>query len=146
MSVEAVNSVLQAAPVIRGNAEQNSTAESSGNPERVQKVAEAPYVSPYFTVDVQTNTFVTQIRDSSTGKVIEQIPSQRNIQTRAQAEETPQPAPQAQPEPQQAPQTIAVTPPPAPQQNNAPTAQQLAAFTAAAQSGNTNAGAVSLFA
>jgi len=144
MSVEAVNSVLQAGPVIRGNAEQNSTAESSGNPERVQKVAEAPYVSPYFTVDVQTNTFVTQIRDSSTGKVIEQIPSQRNIQVKQQAEETPQPAPQPQAEPQQTP-TIAVAPP-APQQNNAPTQQQLAAFTAAAQSGNTNAGSVSLFA
>lgn len=145
MSVEAVNSVLQAAPVIRGNAEQNSTADSSGNPERVQKVAEAPYVSPYFTVDVQTNTFVTQIRDSSTGKVIEQIPSQRNIQARAQAEEGAQPVPQPQPEQQQAAATIDVAPP-APQQNNAPTQQQLAAFTAAAQSGNTNAGNVSLFA
>ena len=144
MSVEAVNSVLQAAPVIRGNAEQNSTAESSGNPERVQKVAEAPYVSPYFTVDVQTNTFVTQIRDSSTGKVIEQIPSQRNIQVKQQAEEVPAPQPEPQPEAPQAP-TIAVAPP-APQQNNAPTQQQLAAFTAAAQSGNTNAGSVSLFA
>ncbi len=145
MSVEAVNSVLQAAPVIRGNAEQNSTGDSSGNPDRVQKVAEAPYVSPYFTVDVQTNTFVTQIRDSSTGKVIEQIPSQRNIQAKVQAEETPQLAPQPQPEQPQAAPAIAVAPP-APQQNNAPTTQQLAAFTAAAQSGNTNAGSVSLFA
>jgi hypothetical protein len=143
MTVEAVNSVLQATPVVRASVEQASAAATSGNPASVQKVALAPFISPYLTVDVTTNTPVFQIRDSDTGKVLDQIPSQLRVRTQieeslVQQQAAPAPQPQAQP--------IAVSAP-APQQNNTPiTAQQIAAFTAAAQSGNTNAGNVSLFA
>lgn len=148
MTVEAVNSVIQAAPVLRASAEQTSTAASSGNPGQLQKVAEAPYISPYLTVDVVTQATVLQIRDSSTGKVLQQIPSQAGLDAKrfTQNQTPPAPQPQAQTQPAQtAPPAIAVSPPP-PQQNNAPaTVQQVAAFTNAAQAGNTNAGTVSLF-
>jgi hypothetical protein len=150
MTVEAVNSVLQTAPIVRANAEQTSTGDASGNPNRVQRVALAPYVSPYLTVDVHTNTPVLQIRDSNTGKVVDQIPSQLNLQSKL--DNAPAPASQATPaesqvQAQSQPQQSIPVAPPAPQQNNAPaTAQQVAAFAAAAQAGNTNAGTVSLFA
>ncbi len=145
MTVEAVNSVIQAAPVLRASAEQTSTAATSGNPAQVQKVAEAPYISPYLTVDALTQATVLEIRDATTGKVLQQIPSQSSLDAQrfAQSQTAPkveeQPANNAQP-------AITVSQPP-PQQNNAPaTAQQVSAFADAAQAGNTNAGSVSLFA
>ena len=147
MTVEAVNSVIQAAPVLRASAEQTSTAASSGNPSQVQKVAEAPFISPYLTVDVVTQATVLQIRDSSTGKVLQQIPSQSSLDAQRFAQNQAAPAPQPQ---EQAPQpeqpAIAVSAPPPQQNNTQATVQQVAAFTNAAQAGNTNAGAVSLFA
>ena len=148
MTVEAVNSVIQAAPVLRANAEQTSTAASSGNPTQVQKVAEAPYISPYLTVDVVTQATVLQIRDSTTGKVLQEIPSQSSLDAQrfAQNQAAPAPQPQEEQPAQTAQPTIAVSSP-APQQiNTQATAQQVAAFSIAAQAGNTNAGAVSLFA
>jgi uncharacterized FlaG/YvyC family protein len=150
MTVEAVNSVIQAAPVLRASAEQTSTASTSGNPGQIQKVAEAPYVSPYLTVDVATQATVLEIRDSSTGKVLQQIPSQSSLDARRFAQnQTPppqQPQPQTQPAQTAAPPAVTISPPPPQQNNTQATVQQVAAFTDAAQAGNTNAGAVSLFA
>ena len=145
MTVEAVNSVIQAAPVLRPSAEQTSTAASSGNPGQLQKVAKAPYISPYLTVDTVTQATVLEFRDSSTGQVLQQLPSQSSLDAKRFAQNQTPPAPQPQAA-QTAQPAIAVSPPP-PQQNNArATVQQVAAFTDAAQAGNTNAGAVSLFA
>src|SRR6185436_5985341 len=103
MTVEAVNSVLQATPVVRANAEQASAAQS---PVRVQQVALAPFISPYLTVDVTTNTPVFQIRDSDTGKVLDQIPSQLRVRTQVEESAIRQ---QAAPAPQPQPQPIAVS-------------------------------------
>jgi hypothetical protein len=80
--LEAVNSVLQTAPVIRGNAEQVSTAASfAANPTSVQKIPQAPYISPYIHLDVDLGA-VLQIRDSDTGDVVRQIPSEASIEAR----------------------------------------------------------------
>jgi hypothetical protein len=151
--IEAANSVLQTAPAVRAVAEQaSSNLESiAANPERTQKVViQAPYVSPYISVDVNYNRAVLQLRDSETGDVKDQYPSRSRMQelaqiaareAAAQAAVQPQTTGQAnaaqRAQPQQSEQ-------PAPQQvqqkSSAPTQQQLAAFQAAAQSGNTNAG------
>ena len=46
--IEAVNAVVANASLLRGAAEQASVARSlTANPERVQEVARAPYVSPF---------------------------------------------------------------------------------------------------
>jgi hypothetical protein len=152
--IEAANSVLQATPAVRAVAEQaSSNLESiAANPERTQKVViQAPYVSPYISVDVNYDRAVLQLRDSETGDVKDQYPSRSRMQELAQiaarqaAAEAEAAAPQAtgqanaaqRAQPQQPEQ-------PAPQQvqqkSSAPTQQQIAAFQAAAQSGNANAG------
>lgn len=82
--LEAVNSVLQTAPVARPQVEQQSTADSfAANPERVQKAPQAPFVSPYIFVDVSNNTAVLQIRNSDTGDVENQFPSEARLQAQA---------------------------------------------------------------
>jgi hypothetical protein len=80
--LEAVNSVLQTAPLVKANAEQVSTVESfAANPDRIQKAPQVPYLSPYFAVDSDAHV-VLQIRDSRTGKVLETYPSNHEEQTR----------------------------------------------------------------
>jgi uncharacterized FlaG/YvyC family protein len=168
--LEAVNSVLQTAPVIRASAEQVSTADSyAANPDRVQKIPQAPYISPYIHMDVDLDQAVLQIRDSETGDVVRQIPSEVSIQNRQRFQEqislqqevarqqaqtsadsaaviasqaaTYQPQPQ-QAVQQQAPQQQAVRRAPA-------QPQQIAAFQSAAASGakaGASSGQVALFA
>ena len=168
--LEAVNSVLQSAPVIRGNAEQVSTAASfAANPDRVQKIPQAPYISPYIHMDVDLGA-VLQLRDSETGDVVRQIPSEATIEarqrfqqqidlqdqqqqqsrTRTSADSTAVIAGQAAAasRPQADVQVAAA---PAPRKLAAPQARQIAAFQAAAVSGGTSGGssgsaAVQLFA
>jgi uncharacterized FlaG/YvyC family protein len=78
--IEAVNSVLSNAPAVRSSVEQNSTARSqSANPEKTQEAAKTPYVSPYISIDSQSNRAVLQIRDSNTGDVVTQYPSEGQL-------------------------------------------------------------------
>src|SRR5688572_26945383 len=57
--IEAVNAVVANASVLRGSAEAVSTARSfAANPERVQEVVQAPYISPYISMDVNYNKAV----------------------------------------------------------------------------------------
>ncbi len=78
--IEAVNSVLSNASLIRGVAAQQSTEKSYAvNPEKVQEVAKAPYVSPYISVDQASNRAVLQIRDSDTGDVVRQFPTEGQL-------------------------------------------------------------------
>jgi hypothetical protein len=82
--IEAVNSVVANSSLLRGAAEQASVARSlTANPERVQEVARAPYVSPFIYVDVNYNKAVLQIRDSETGDVMKQFPSEQTMEVRA---------------------------------------------------------------
>lgn len=41
---------------------------------------EAPYISPYISVDINYNKAVLQIRDSDTGDVLKQFPSESRLQ------------------------------------------------------------------
>ena len=86
--IEAVNSVLSNAQLARGVVDQSSQARSiAANPERVQEVAKAPYVSPYIFMDVNFDRAVLQLRDADTGDVLRQYPSESQMQAyqRAQA-------------------------------------------------------------
>jgi hypothetical protein len=74
---EAVNSVLSNAPLLRGPAEQQSSARSlAANPQQVQVVSQAPFVSQYISVDVNYDKAVILIRDSETGDTVRQIPTE----------------------------------------------------------------------
>lgn len=142
--LEAVNSVLQKAPMVRGTAEQVSSADSfAANPDRVQKIAQAPYISPYVHVDINHNTAVLALRDSETGDFLTTIPSETRLESRARdearradvemARATASPATSEERSIQkpsaataQAPQTSAGS------ASSAPTPQQIAAFQSAA--------------
>lgn len=153
--IEAVNSSLQNAALLRANAEQSSAAEAfAANPARVQKVARAPSMSIY--VDIDYDTAVLQFRNAETRDVVDQIPSETLLQARAR-DEARQAEVQAQasrPRSQveeiktatttaadtatpQSTQTVDAAPAP---RTSAPTQQQIAAFTSAANAGNANAG------
>lgn len=73
--IEAVNSVLATAPLIRGNTDQQSRT-FAANPDKVQEAPQAPYISPHVHLDVDRDVAVLQIRDSETGDVVRQIPSE----------------------------------------------------------------------
>jgi len=97
--IEAVNSVIANSAITRGPAEQQSPARSfAANPERVQEVPRAPYVSPYIFVDVTFDEAVLQIRDSETGDVVRQFPSESQLEAyrRAQQASDSQSQPQNQ--------------------------------------------------
>ena len=75
--LEAVNSVLSNAPMLRGPADQQSSARSlAANPQQVQVVTQAPFVSQYISVDVNYDKAVILIRDSETGDTVRQIPTE----------------------------------------------------------------------
>ena len=153
--LEAVNSVLQSAPFVRASSEQTSTADSfAANPERVQRAApQAPFVSPYIHMDVNFDKAVIQLRNGDTGDVIDQFPSESSLEQRARqlarqqvSAETQAAAPK-QPEERGAQEFVRQASPDTGDSDAAAiTAQQQAAFAAAARSGNTNAGHVTLFA
>lgn len=77
LMLEAVNSTLANPSLFRSNTAQHGNAQSmSVNPDKIQVVAQAPYISPYIKVDVDYDTAVIQIRDADTGDVVHQIPSE----------------------------------------------------------------------
>jgi hypothetical protein len=88
--IEAVNSVIASAQVDRSAPAQVDAARSyAANPERVQEakpVVQAPYISPYIVMNNDYNKAVIQIRDSSTGDVLKEFPSENVLEARQQAE------------------------------------------------------------
>lgn len=84
--IEAVNSVLGNASSLRAVAEQVAvaravsasvpTAEAGGN------LPKAPYISPFISVDPNYNKAVLQIRDSDTGDVLRQFPTEVSLEAR----------------------------------------------------------------
>jgi len=79
--IEAVNSVISNAPLLRPSAEQvNSTRAEL--PESVSAGPQAPFISPVVSIDLNFDTAVLQIRDSDTGDVIRQFPSQSTLEAR----------------------------------------------------------------
>lgn len=87
--IEAVNSVLSNASVTRIAAEQQSTSKSlTANPDKIQEVAKTPYVSPYISIDRQSNRAILQIRDSDTGDVVRQFPTEGQLKAYQSAQKT----------------------------------------------------------
>lgn len=138
--IEAVNTALQSAPVVRGSAERVSTVDSyAANPDQTQKAPQVPYMSPVVSQDSTYNAMVLQFRDAQTGEVVIQIPSRTVLASdqRDMSREAGQfllPAKQESNAPEQASSAYAAT------------AHQVAAFHTAAQAGATSGGNVSLFA
>lgn len=86
--IEAVNSVVANASLIRVSAEQIDVARSDEAREPAA-TPQAPYISPYISVDQTANVAVIQIRDSETGDVLTQFPSESRIQARQELEAAP---------------------------------------------------------
>ncbi len=87
--IEAVNSVLSNASSTRAAVEQQTTTRSlAANPDRSQEVARTPFVSPYISLDRTSNRAVLQIRDSDTGDVLRQYPTETQLRAYRNAQET----------------------------------------------------------
>ena len=88
--IEAVNSVLSNASASRQVAEQQSTVRSTAaNPNRIQEAAagRAPFVSPAISIDRESNRAIIQIRDSDTGDVVRQFPTEGQLKAYRTAQE-----------------------------------------------------------
>lgn len=92
--IEAVNSVVANASVLRASAGQVDA--SKGPADNIQPAAasdsvaeapKAPYISPYIALDYNFDQAVLQIRDSETGDVEEQFPSESRMAEARRAQE-----------------------------------------------------------
>ena len=89
--LEAVNSVLSNAPATRGVAEQQANARTNvatstrGAQETV--AGRAPFVSPAIAIDRESSRAIIQIRDSDTGDVVRQFPTEGQLKAYRQAQE-----------------------------------------------------------
>lgn len=89
--IEAVKSTLAAAPIVQRGLDQASNARSFAvNPDKKQEIAEAPYVSPNVRVDNNAKIAILEFRDSVSGDVLAQIPSEAQLEAykRRQAKES----------------------------------------------------------
>ncbi len=82
--IEAVNSSVANAQILRGSAEQLSASSVAvkAAPVAVSEVSappKAPYISPYISVDTKSNKAVLQIRNSDTGEVEQQFPTKSRL-------------------------------------------------------------------
>ncbi len=80
--IEAVKSTVASSALLRANVDQSSTLNSfAANPDKIQSVSQAPYVSPTIRVDVNTKIAIMEFRESDTGQVVAHIPSEQAIRT-----------------------------------------------------------------
>lgn len=94
--IEAVNSTLSNAPLLRASVEHTDASRLAANPARAQESApppQAPYISPYIFLDVNLDKAVLQFRDGDTGDVLSQYPSETALrvqisQSRVEPEDT----------------------------------------------------------
>ncbi len=86
--LEAVNSVLSNASYTKAIADQQSVVTSyAANPERVQQASlQAPYISLYIKMDTNFDKAILQIRDSDTGDVVRQIPTESQLEAYRRAQ------------------------------------------------------------
>lgn len=88
--IEAVKSSIAATSFLKPGLEQASNARSfAANPDKVQEVSGAPYISPHIRIDNNANISILEFRDSLTGDVMSQIPSEAQLEAykRRQARE-----------------------------------------------------------
>jgi len=80
--IEAVKSTVASSALLRGNVDQSSTLNSfAANPDKVQTVSQAPFVSPTVRIDVLSKIAILEFRESLSGEVLAQIPSEQAIRT-----------------------------------------------------------------
>lgn len=137
--IEAVNSVLSNAPYTKAVVEQQSVATSyAANPDRVQQASvQAPYISLYIKVDTNFDKAILQIRDSDTGDVVRQIPTESQLEAyrRAQTSNAVKPREAVEIKDTYTPQSEAKPvdlPDPAPVQSSAPAPEVSSAPTSSA--------------
>lgn len=90
--IEAVNSVVSNAQSLRGVAEQQSSVASSGLSQATSgdpniTAPQAPFISPYIVVDDRFDRAVLQVRDSDTGDVVRQFPTEGSLRAQQVAAE-----------------------------------------------------------
>lgn len=80
--IEAIKSTIAATSFIKPGLDQTSNARSfAANPEKIQEVAsEVPYVSPSIRVDNNSKIAILEFRDSMSGDVLAQIPSEAQLE------------------------------------------------------------------
>lgn len=95
--IEAVNSVIANAPLVRGNAEQASNAASfASDTQQVREVSQAPrapFISLVTIVDNDFDTAVFAFRDSDTGDILRQFPTETRLAQLARQASAPVEAP-----------------------------------------------------
>lgn len=80
--IEAVKSTVANSALLRGSVEQSSTLNSyAANPDKLQVSSQTPYVSPTVRVDVNTKIAILEYRESVSGEVLAQIPSEQAIRS-----------------------------------------------------------------
>ncbi len=84
--IEATSTAILAAPFLR-QATLGTNADSVSAEMQSSGVVSAPFVSPAVSFDTEYNTAVLQIRDSETGEVVGQIPSENRLEDRRQFSE-----------------------------------------------------------
>jgi len=88
--IEAVNSVISNVQAARSATDQLSSVRAvEANAVVATKPVErpvAPFISPYISVDVNFDKAVIQIRDSDTGDVVNQFPSEQTLASRQRAQ------------------------------------------------------------
>lgn len=83
--IEAVNSAVASAQVLRSSNERNGGAAASSSEPASVTAPQAPFISPFVTFNTDRNVAVLQLRDSQTGDVVEQIPSETTLARQEQA-------------------------------------------------------------
>lgn len=80
--IEAVKSTVASNALLRGSVDQSSTLNSfAANPDKLQSVSQPPYVSPTVRIDVNSKIAILEFRESLTGQVLAQIPSEQAIRS-----------------------------------------------------------------
>lgn len=88
--IEAVNSSIANAQFLRGSIEQQEQRTEAPAPREPVDFVQAPFISPVVSIDTDYNTAVLLLRNSESGEVVDQIPSESSLETqnRTQATET----------------------------------------------------------
>ncbi len=95
--IEGINATVANAAVIRpqdgGSNPSAQNVKTGASSDGIASTPKAPYISPHIEVDVNYDKAVLQIRDSSTGDVVRQFPSESRLQElRREADEAQKPA------------------------------------------------------
>lgn len=83
--IEAVNSVVANASLLRQSAQQAVSTQASAEIESVASFPLAPYIDQ-ISVDTNFDTAVLEIRDPETGDVLSQFPAETTLEARQRAE------------------------------------------------------------